>query len=317
MLKLIESLSLPGDPAKQNEDAFGGSDHAVAVLDGATMLGEGLMPGPSDAAWIAQFGARRLIAHLKDEEPKKALKLAMGDAEKSFHALRRREPEAQWQVPCASLILVAETQARLPLPAKPGKGEVAVAGRALAPPPSSLRATRAGASESRRGLEFLYLGDCGALVEQGGGVKVIGETLNKRAEESARAAQIAKEKKLASASALSRPEFLSHLRGRRNQVNSGNYWLFSPDRRAAAHAGRRIVAVEKGAHLLLASDGFLALASDYGAYDAMGLLKAAKTRGLAALGRELRAIEAADPDGNTFARFKKSDDSTALLLEIV
>jgi hypothetical protein len=277
MLKLIESLSLPGDPAKQNEDAFGGSDHAVVVLDGATMLGEGLMPGPSDAAWIAQFGARRLIAHLKDEEPKKALKLAMGDAEKSFHALRRREPEEQWQVPCASLVLAAEHE---------------------------------------KGLEFLYLGDCGALVEQGGGLKVIGETLDKRAEESARAAQIAKEKKLASASALSRPEFLTHLRTRRNQVNSGNYWLFSPDKRAASHAGRRIVAVEKGAHLLLASDGFLALASDYGAYDAMGLLKAAKAKGLAALGRELRAIEAADPDGNRFARFKKSDDSTALLLEV-
>lgn len=278
MLKLIESLSLAGDPAKQNEDAFGGSTSAAVVLDGATMLGDGLMPGPSDAAWIAQFGARRLIAHLKDEEPKKALKLALGDAEKSFHALRRGEPEDQWQVPCASLILVAEHE---------------------------------------KGLEFLYLGDCGALAEQGDGLKVIGETLDKRAEESARAAQIAKEKKLASASALSRPEFLSHLRARRNHVNSGNYWLFSPDKRAAAHAGRRIVAAEKGAHLLLASDGFLALASGYGAYDAMGLLKAAKTKGLAAMGAELRAIEAGDPDGNKFARFKKSDDATALLLEVV
>lgn len=278
MLRLVESLSLPGDPAKQNEDAFGGSACAAVVLDGATMLGEGLMPGPSDAAWIAQFGARRLIAHLKDEEPKKALRLAMGDAEKSFHALRRRAPEEQWQVPCASMMLAAEHE---------------------------------------KGLEFLYLGDCGALVEQGDGLKVIGETLDKRAEESARAAQIAKEKKLASASGLSRPEFLSHLRARRNHFNSGKTWLFSPDKRAAAHAGRRIVAVEKGAHLLLASDGFLALASDYGAYDMMGLLKAAKSKGLAAMGRELRAIEAADPDGNTFARFKKSDDSTALLLEVV
>ena len=83
MLKLVESFSLAGDPAKPNEDAFGGSDQAAVVLDGATMLGDGLMPGPSDAAWIAQFGARRLIAHLKDWEPKKALKLALGDVEKS------------------------------------------------------------------------------------------------------------------------------------------------------------------------------------------------------------------------------------------
>jgi hypothetical protein len=31
----------------------------------------------------------------------------------------------------------------------------------------------------------------------------------------------------------------------------------------------------------------------------------------------LRAIENEDADGNRFARFKKSDDATALLLEII
>jgi hypothetical protein len=31
----------------------------------------------------------------------------------------------------------------------------------------------------------------------------------------------------------------------------------------------------------------------------------------------LRAIEEADPGGDTYARFKKSDDATALLLKIV
>ena len=277
MLRLVESLSLPGDPTKPNEDAFGGSERAALVLDGATMLGDGLMPGPSDAAWIAQFGARRLIAHLNDEEPKKALRLAMGDAEKSFQALRRSEMYDQWRIPCASLMLAAEHE---------------------------------------KGLEFLYLGDCGALVEQRDGLKVIGETLDKRGEESARAATLAREKKLPPASALSRPEFLTHLRERRSRVNSGNYWLFSPDKRAAAHAVRRIVGIEKGAHLLLATDGLLALVSDYGAYDAAGLLQAAKEKGLAALGEELRAIENGDADGNKFARFKKSDDATALLLQV-
>ena len=277
MLTLVESFSLAGDPDKPNEDAFGGSDHAALVLDGATMLGDGLMPGPSDAAWIAQFGARRLIAHLKEEEPKKALKLALGDAEKSFQALRRAEPVEQWQVPCASMMLVAAHE---------------------------------------KGLEFLYLGDCGVLVEQPEGVMVIGETLEKRADEARRAALLAKEKNLAPASGLRQPEFLRHLRVARNRVNSGTYWLFSPDKRAASHAKRRIMMVEKGAHLLLASDGFLALASDYGAYDAPGLFRAAKTKGLKALGDELRAIEDADALGEKFARFKKSDDATALLLAV-
>ena len=63
---------------------------AAVVIDGATPLGDGLMPGPSDAAWIAQFGARRLMAHLKDGDgARKALRAALADTQKSFEALRR------------------------------------------------------------------------------------------------------------------------------------------------------------------------------------------------------------------------------------
>ena len=51
--QLLESLALPGDAAKPNEDAFGQDELAAVVIDGATPLGDGLMPGPSDAAWIA------------------------------------------------------------------------------------------------------------------------------------------------------------------------------------------------------------------------------------------------------------------------
>jgi hypothetical protein len=109
---------------------------------------------------------------------------------------------------------------------------------------------------------------------------------------------------------------MDHLRAARGRVNSGDYWLFSPDKRAAAHAQRKIVKVEQGALLLLASDGFLALASDYGAYDAAGLIAAAKAKGLAAMGEDLRAIENDDAHGDRFARFKKSDDATALLIEV-
>jgi hypothetical protein len=45
-------------------------------------------------------------------------------------------------------------------------------------------------------------------------------------------------------------------------------------------------------------------------------MMAAKEKGLAALGQELRAIEDEDSGAEKFPRFKKSDDATALLLEI-
>jgi len=283
-LVVLDSLWLPGDPVKPNEDAFGHDDHAALVMDGATMLGDGLMPGPSDAAWIAQFGARRLLAHLRDgESARKALRGALEDARKSFEALRRMPPEDVWQTPCASMMLVTQ------------------------------------APQGRKGaqLEFLWFGDCGALLSQPQRpVTVLGDTFENRAAEALRAQRLAGEKQLSPAHGLSRQEFLVELRATRNRINAGDSWLFSPEPRAAAHAGRRTIRAEPGAHLLLASDGFLALASDYGVYDADGLMTAALDKGLHALGDQLRAIENGDAGGDRFPRFKKSDDATALLLRL-
>lgn len=280
--ELIDSLSLPGDAAKANEDSSGHDANAAVVLDGATPLfdgamGDGLMPGPSDAAWIAHFGARRILAHLRGGDgARKALRSALADTQKSFEALRGMPPQEMWQTPCASMMLAAQAEA---------------------------------------GLEFLWFGDCAALLKQGdGAVQIVGETLDKRAAEAGRAQRLSEEKGQPS---TDRARFIDALRATRNRINSGTYWLFSPDVKAAAHVSRRIIKAAPGATLLLASDGFLALASDYGAYSADTLLTAALDKGLAALGEELRAIEAGDAGGAKFPRFKKSDDATALLFALV
>lgn len=273
--ELLDSLSLPGDTAKPNEDAMGHGGSAAVVLDGATPLGDPLMPGNSDAQWIAAFGARRILAHLREGEgARKALRGALADAEKSFNALRRGPLEDVWQTPCASMILAVESESE---------------------------------------VELLWFGDCGALLGHGGAVTVIGEAFDKKAGEAALAQQAARK---TSKPATDRAHHQAMHRKRRNRVNSGDYWLFSPDARAAAHVSRRVVKAQVGAHLLLASDGFLALASDYGAYDEAGLVRACLDKGLAALGEELRAIENSDAQAEKFPRFKKSDDATALLLRL-
>jgi len=277
-LEVLEYLSLPGDSAKANEDAFGHGGNAAVVIDGATPLGDSLMPGPSDAAWIAQFGARRLMAHLGDGDgARKALRATLGDTQKSFEALRRHPPEEMWQMPCASMMLAAEIDGG--------------------------------------GVELLWFGDCAALIKQSDApVTVVGETFDKRAAEAKRARALAKEKNLSPAAGLSRAEFIGSLRTSRNRINSGNDWLFSPDVKAAAHVSRRVMKIKPGSEILLLTDGFLALASDYGAYSADSLMTAAISKGLTPLGEELRVIEAGDSGGDKFPRFKKSDDATAVLL---
>jgi hypothetical protein len=169
-------------------------------------LGDSLMPGPSDAAWIAQFGARRLMAHLRDGDgARKALRATLADTQKSFEALRRHEPEEMWQTPCASMMLAA-------------------------------------AADS--GVEFLLVWGLRGLVKQGDApAAVIGETFDKRAAEARRAQTLAKEKNVSPASGLSRAEFIADLRASRNRINSGNNWLFSPDVKAAAHVSRRVMKV--------------------------------------------------------------------------
>ncbi len=313
---LLDQLSLPGDPAKPNEDALAHLAQAALVLDGATPLGPSLLPGPSDAAWIAQFGARRLAAHLKDgDAPDAALKHALADAEISFAGLARGPIREKWQMPCASMMLAVVEFA----PLRPSLAREP----ATATSPTSVLRTRGGVgprpsrrSEGQRGLEFLWFGDCAAIVEQEGQIELIGETMEKRQAEAARARKMARELKLPAASGIDRAEIQPLLRAARNHINTKGNWLFSPDRRAAAHVARRGLTVDDGTLLLIASDGFLALVSDYGAYDTAGLMTAVRKKGLAVLGEELRAIERDDALAEKFPRFKPSDDATAVLVSV-
>jgi hypothetical protein len=278
-LELVDSLSLPGNAAKPNDDAFGHVAGAAVVLDGATGLGASLMPGQSDAAWLAHFGAERLMFYSRvGRNARMTLNIVLNEAEHAFVTERSRPPAQTWEIPFASMMFV---------------------------------------TANADGLAALWYGDCAALAKRPGeALEIVGEAFDRRANESARVARLAANKGLAPAASSNLPEFLPSLRRARNFVNSGEHWLFGPDARAADHVRSLQVAAPAGTLILLCTDGFLALASDYGAYDAEGLIAAAQAKGLAALGDELRAIENSDADGTRFPRFKTSDDATAVLLRV-
>jgi len=278
-LDVLDSLSLPGDPAKANDDAFAHRDHAAVVMDGATGLGEALMPGPSDAAWVARFGANRLMAHREGNDIKDAVSAALKDAENFFKSLRRRVPKETYELPFSSMMFVDLVD---------------------------------------DGFDAAWFGDCAALVARPGErVELVGDAMKKRARERDRVAALAKMTGQNSASSGVREVFLPALRAARNMVNTEKGgWLFGPDARAGEHVATGHIKANVGTHILLVTDGFLALASDYVRYDVDALMQAAISKGLAPLGKELRAIEDGDPEGVKFPRFKKSDDATALLLRI-
>lgn len=278
--ELLDSLTLPGNPTKPNDDAFGHVEHAAVVMDGATGLGESLMPGESDAAWLAHLGVKLLMSDVRGRlSSRLVLHAVFNQVEYAYVTGRKRAPVETYEMPFASMMFV---------------------------------------TANNTGFEALSYGDCAALVKRPDGpMEILGEAFEKRALEAARVAKLAALKGLSPASGVNRPEFLEALRRSRNFVNTDKgHWLFGPDARAADHVESKSVAAPAGTLLLLTTDGFLALASDYGLYDAAGLIAAAQTKGLKAMGVELRALEAGDPDGAKFPRFKTSDDATAVLLRL-
>jgi serine/threonine protein phosphatase PrpC len=275
----VDSLSLPGNPEKPNEDSFGWTQNAACVFDGSTGLGAQLMPGPSDAQWLANFAARRFCAHAerRDGTMRDWLLSTATEAANSFVALRSRAPAENYEIPHASGVLAALDGAL---------------------------------------LRVLWFGDCALLLRDAGGrFFLFGDTLSKRESERVRVEKVSKQRGNP-AGVIVREEFLPALRASRNLLNTGDDWAFAPDAACAEHARSAETLIAPEAVVLLASDGFLALASDYRRYSPEELFSAVQRDGLQKLGEELRAIERADPGGAAFPRFKSSDDATALLLRV-
>ncbi len=277
---LIDAITASGNPAKANDDAWLAGLSLAAVIDGATSLNDPIMPGTSDAAWFAHLAAERLLVHQGGDNAPAVLRAAVTDLEAAFALHRSRPPVAMHEVPCASLML-------------------------LAPAGDDL-------------ITALSFGDCSAIVRYlDGTVVTIGDALAKRAIESNEVAKLARGAGVDPASTSTRTEFLPSLRESRNRYNQGEGpWILAPDVGCVDHAKVVEFSAPVGTVILLASDGFTALISDYGVYDAAGLVEAAQDKGLTHLMAELRDIESSDPSGKQFARYKKSDDATAILVKI-
>lgn len=110
MLTLVESISLAGDRAKQNDDAFGYALARAWVLDGATDLHDAPFSGAaSDAGWIAHFANARLSG-LTGVDMREAVRAAAGAAADAFARLADGRGFARWQSPISSLLMIEETE---------------------------------------------------------------------------------------------------------------------------------------------------------------------------------------------------------------
>lgn len=273
---VLERLSRSGKDGCANDDAMGQSRTLAFVLDGATGVGDGPL-------MPARFGSD--AAWLSHGTAR--FLSTVDDAEAPLSAIVRN---------CATAL--AGEFATLRLRAPKGGFEVPYASMMLVRP-------------SADSIAYAAFGDCRMLVAHDDGrLDDIGPPPRHREAEAARAKAF---DAVGTGVAAALPE-LRRLRSFVNTIDA--YWLIAADPAVGDHVKTGAVRLDGPAHVLLMSDGFHALAADYGAYDDPGLVAAARSRGLPALYRELRAIERGDPLATKFPRFKMSDDATAMLLRV-
>ncbi len=269
-----------------NEDRTGAArfaDAAVAwVIDGATGLAEReyIPHGPTDAAWLAE----RLSCCLAACDPSGV------------------------EVPVyftGILTAIAAEYAAL------------VPDVASLPPYALPSAAAIWAMLADDRLTVAWQGDCRAVIAQGRDVLILNAAEESPWEDGINEVvrdHLANAPKLVGSlvDALAGP-----LRERRRRLNQpGGYWMLGIDPCAAAHMEQHVVALGGAATILLASDGLWRLVDHFRVYDAPGLAAAARAKGLAALGVELRALEGADLQCRRVPRVKPFDDASGLLLDI-
>jgi hypothetical protein len=273
--EVIDAISLAGNRAKVNDDTYGAAGSRVWVIDGATGLGDPLLPGHSDAAWIARTTNRLLHTHHAIRDTAILMKTVIAGVADAFAAERIRMPEARWQLPFCSLLMATFEETE---------------------------------------IETVWLGDCRGIIRTGNQLLTCGETPDGTDEERDFATQLGRGLG-ASAMLRSPEVIQALRDSRDTFNTGQGRWVLGIEPEAANHMQRAMFPRSGPVHALLMSDGFSAMELKYGRYSAADLLQACHDRGLARVGAELRKIEETeDPDGRIWPRFKQSDDATAVLI---
>lgn len=283
--RLHGAATAPGH--RINEDAYGLWPHAdnpqaAWVLDGVTGINDRpLLPGPSDAAWFvaqAQALLPRILAAQPDRPIDSLLRTLVAELVHAQEQAWLNGKDADGcETPAASFALMRQID---------------------------------------DWVEFARLGDCLVLLERRDGSihllddPVLGDIENglKTQILDLRAGGVCDE---AAIRAAMMPA-LRELRLRRNR--SGGYGVLAAEEACLAMLQVDRFALDDLNRVLLVSDGYYRLVDVYGSHSDRDLLQQTAARGPQNMLTALRAIEAADSQGERHPRLKLADDATAVLL---
>ena len=284
-LKILETVSRQGSEGKPNEDRFGSNTHCAFVIDGATGLGdqEYVPDQPSDAAWFAGFPTRYLEKYLEaGSVPVSLFAEMISQAQKVFVNYLDGGPAPRYSWPSASIAMLKATA---------------------------------------EGFYFIGLGDCTAYVKSDEKPVEVYTALDQlgRWENDQALHHVKRVGGISGADMLDDGQTLEYLREIRSHHNTeeSDVWTLGLVEEAAQNLRQELITMKKSGAALICSDGFSSLAETYNRYTPEQLLEKALSRGLGSLIGELQHIEDdEDPRAIIYPRFKRSDDATAVLVEL-
>ncbi|ABS64655.1 conserved hypothetical protein [Parvibaculum lavamentivorans DS-1] len=284
MLRIVETLSDPGNPDKANEDAFGHAGAHAWVIDGATDVADGPLIGSETGAhWLAREASALFAAHAAryGADLHGLVRFTIETLALRFEQERLRPPNGRHEWPSAAMALLHA-----------GEGKLACANFA----------------------------DCGLILldDDSGEARVFGVQHTSR-----EARAVSRTAELIAALASGEKPFdneaiMAYLReSRRRQNTEEGYWILGIDPKAVSHMRHWDIPLSRPVTGLLFSDGFGSIVFDYHRMDPAALVRRAALGGLRSIADEVRRIEAMeDPDCLEHPRFKRHDDATAVLFRV-
>ncbi len=283
-MKIIEAVSNPGFMNKPNEDACGSVSDTAWVIDGATCQGESLVAGEgeTDASWLAVRLNEALMRHAESfgADLPGLLERCQAGIRTKYLEIAGKEPLDRADVSSAAITLLHQKEDMLFCAALSDTVLFLV------------------------GKESKVDGWFGDPVHHQADADMLERLREFRQQGTIPLTEV-------------RENLKPLIRGQRRSTNSpGSFGAFDPFSDFSKHLVRKSWGTNRFSLALLMSDGFSALSDKYGRYSRTGLVEAAGAKGLGALLAELRAIEEDDPECLKIPRYKKSDDATALLIEL-
>jgi hypothetical protein len=260
-----------------NEDLTGWAGEFAWVLDGATPLSdERVTDAESDARWLVEF----VDAYLREHAPgdRRPLPAIVEDTIEQVRRASHRWREQPDFPPSAAFALVGRRDER---------------------------------------FDYLVLGDVTAVLDRGGDVTALTDP-RVDASNGEALAQFEQRLRETGSHARARANVREALvRHRMRSMNRGRgYWVLATEPAAARHAVTGSVPDADVRRVALCTDGFSRLVDVFGAYPRWRELldRVGSDGDLDALLRELRSLEAADPETLHHPRWTVSDDAAALIV---